>query len=307
MKNKTHLYKLILSSFLTLFSINCLADDGGASTGGGHEIESIFREKSIQVATETLNFSDQAKKVLAFDLKNTLLQIKFKDIRFSCASGPVYQDMIRLGKNALVYKKDYKTIHIQCGQPGNIDDLNKWTQYWKTLALSRTPEDMITFIHEMVRTQGPEENEAEDSYRLSGTYQDARAIEDALNESYYDRLLNGTKRCQVTIANKYEINKKRLVFVEKVLSSNYWINISLTIDGKVIDSANTSVHGFNPRVKLQTNDPQNIDNVLLAASIRQFRTGSDSYFIQHASYESKITEQREKLMKIAKKYSCFNE
>ena len=29
MKNKTHLYKLILSSFLTLFSINCLADDGG--------------------------------------------------------------------------------------------------------------------------------------------------------------------------------------------------------------------------------------------------------------------------------------
>ncbi len=52
-----------------MFSINCLADDGGASTGGGHEIESIFREKSIQVATETLNFSDQAKKVLAFDKK----------------------------------------------------------------------------------------------------------------------------------------------------------------------------------------------------------------------------------------------
>lgn len=153
---------------------------GTNSSGGGTEIEVMYRTRAIQIFEYLLSLDENIRKELAFSSWELLTMINNNDIYFSCAGKEEQEILQALNKRAYVFEESNNIIWLDCQKY----DVQSWKEFLapKKYLKNSTKRDFlseindsITIIHEVLRASG---NKHENNYKLSSTY--SKSIEKTL-------------------------------------------------------------------------------------------------------------------------------
>lgn len=194
MRTTTILKPLALSILFTLVTNFCFADIvgdkqplndvGGSGTGGGHEIETNFKTKTLALANELLDYDKAALAVLTFKpieiVANLSLPGRFQA---NCATGEALKILVDNQKMAYVGALPKKSKNII-----SLDCRDEKISEWNRLFASDAPGDNLLFIHEAVRNNNAN-NKLEDALTISSSYLEARKIEDRKGQLLIRELL----------------------------------------------------------------------------------------------------------------------
>lgn len=168
MKSKILASMTVFSLSMTVFGGGLAKAEGGATSGGGHQIEALFKARVLAIADELTHLSKNARANLKFDV-NALVGViampgAFKPI---CATGKTLRRVQAESKMARVFSENRNVVNLDCARYGLAE--------WRKILLSENPQDAVFPLHEALRVTGTVD---ENDYAPSASYLAAAQEED---------------------------------------------------------------------------------------------------------------------------------
>lgn len=180
--------------FVAITQTHVLADDaGGNSGGGGHMIETGFKNKVLASSKALTQLSAKARQQLKFDADRMDTTLNMPGRFFAlCATGSELQRVRSEQKMARVFEERPNTVYLNCADYSLTD--------WKKAFDSKDEKDQSFFVHEGLRLV-PEENVNENDLSKSSSIKSAlREHSKFVKEVVFELVYSGKKsKCKVEL------------------------------------------------------------------------------------------------------------
>jgi hypothetical protein len=164
---------------------------GGVNGGGGNKVESLFKTKSLELASSLIEFDDESSSLLGFDTHALYASLNETGGFFAlCATGERLAQIQKENKMARVFNETPGTVFLNC------TDFS--AQQWEEKLDWSNTANAIFLLHESLRIM---DFAGEDNYGYSKNYIKGLKKE---NKKYYSLLLSlmsegGSRKCSISL------------------------------------------------------------------------------------------------------------